>query len=430
MKFFNWRKNDVVPVAERVPPTVVDQPAPVEKKKEVRNVSLDQIEEFAEALGVVTSSGGPVVTAANATRVSAVYACARLLAGAIASLPVKVFEKKKDGERVHDAGHVLNTLFNLQPTPLMSAAMFWEYIVFCMLMQGDGYAYIDFDGFGDIREIVPLNPLDVVAQRKGNGLVYYVRMPDNSYKGFEQESILHFAGFGFNGERSLSVIRHAAAKSIGLAMSMDDFAGDFFENGAHQDIALINRGKQLDTAQKNSLREAWSRTYAGAGKSRAPLVLNGDQEIKELSINAADSQLLESRAFQINDIARAFGVPSFMINETSKNTAWGTGMAEFALAFVQYTLSPHTNRWQQEINRKLFLKTSHYCEFVFAGLLRGTTAERNKSYREAVGGSQGPGWMTVNEIRKIENLPAHDDGNNLFSPNDAVLKKGAGAKDE
>jgi HK97 family phage portal protein len=254
----------------------------------------------------------------------------------------------------------------------------------------------------EVEELLPFSPLDVLPERKGNELVYYIRLHDGEYVGVDQSQMLHFAGFGFNGVRSLSVIKHAACNSIGLAMAMEQFSSEFFRSGAHQDVALIYK-KKLDEPAKHSIRESWAKTYAGQGKRKYPLVLPEGTELKELSINAEDSQLLESRRFQIAEIARAFGIPLFLLGETEKSTSWGSGLAELGLALVRYTLMPHLNRFQQEINRKLFLKSDRYVEHILEGLLKGTTKERFEAYKVALGGSNVPGWMTPNEVRRLEN---------------------------
>ena len=190
-------------------------------------------------------------------------------------------------------------------------------------------------------------------------------------------------------------------------MAMEQFSADFFKNGAHQDIAVIKEGK-WDSADQDAFREAWVRTYGGVGNKKKPLTIGKGLDIKQLSVNAEDSQLLESRKLQIIDIARAFGLPAFMVNETEKSTSWGSGIAEIGLAFIRYTLQPHLIRFEQELNRKLFLRSNHFVEFNTAGLMRGTLKERNEAYKSAMGGSNVPGYMAINEVRKLENLPPID----------------------
>jgi len=390
-----------VDVSDRQEP-VVDNGS---KSVAVQNdtITLSNIEELSESLGIVSSLAGPVVNSKTAMRVAVVYACTRLISGAIATMPLPIYRKTADG-REKDGAHPLATLFNLQPTPLMSAAMFWEAITASMLLEGDGFAVIIRNAFGEPVEFLPVSPTAVVnIERRGSQLVYFIQLEDK-LRGFYQDDILHFAGFGFNGLRSMSVVKYAAVNSIGLAMAMEQFSADFFKNGAHQDIAIVKEGK-WDSADQDAFREAWARTYGGIQNKKKPLTIGKGLKIEQLSVNAEDSQLIQSRKFQIVDIARAFGLPSFMVNETEKSTSWGSGIAEIGLAFIRYTLQPHMVRFEQEINRKLFLRSGYFVEFNAAGLMRGTLKERNEAYKSALGGSNVPGYMAINEVRRLENLP-------------------------
>lgn len=372
------------------------QAAPVEIKNDL---NLSDIEELSNALGIVNSMAGPVVNDKTAMKLAIVYACTRLISGAIASLPLPVY---KDGDvRTKASGHPVSPLLNLQPTATYSAALFWERMTAQMLLRGDGHALIMRDGMGQPTELLPMR-FDHVENISGR-LVYFTEL-DGKWRGFDQGEVLHFAGFGFNGLKSLSVVQHAAQNSVGLALVMEQYSSDFFKNGAHQSLAVIKNGK-WDAEDQQLFRDAYSRVYGGTGKGSLPLTISKALELKELSVNAKDSQLIEARNFQITDIARAFGLPGFMVNDSEKSTTWGTGMAEISLGFIRYTLQPHLNRFQQEINRKLFLNSGYFVEFNTAGLLRGTTQQRYEAYGKALGGSNVPGFMAINEVRRIENLP-------------------------
>ncbi|TNE83296.1 MAG: phage portal protein [Gammaproteobacteria bacterium] len=367
-----------------------------------QTLTLNNIEELSDALGIVNSMAGPVVNSTTAMRLAIVYACTRMIAGAMAGMPLHIYRNAANG-RERDTGHPLAPLLNLQPTPLMSAAMFWEYISASMLLQGDGFAVIMRNEFGEPVEFLPVSPTHTHVEKKGGRLLYFFWL-DDQWRGFDQDDVLHFAGFGFNGTRSLSVIKHAAVNSIGLAMAMEQFSSEFFKNGAHIDFAVVKDGK-WDTQDMQNFREAWQRHYGGLSNGRPPLTIGKGLDIKQLQVNAEDSQLLGSREFENINICTAFGIPGFMVNQGTKVTAWGTGMAEMGLAFVRYTLSPHIVRFEQEMNRKLFMRGDSFVEFNSAGLMRGTLKERNEAYRTALGGSNVPGYMAINEVRRIENMP-------------------------
>lgn len=386
--------------ASRVEPSIGgDLPAVQNNEHAYRE--LKSIDELSELLGIGPSVAGPVVTSRTAMRMSVVYACTRLIAGAMATMPVHIYLQGERGPE-RDSAHPLAPILNLQPHPLLSAAMFWEYITTCMLLEGDGFAVILRDNWGDPVELLPINPTLVQVTEYQQRLLYSINI-GGVQRGFDQDDVLHFAGFGFNGLRSLSVIKHAAVNSIGLGMAMEQFSGDFFHNGAQQRIAVVKEGK-WDPTDQESFRQAWVRTYAGVENAKYPLTIGKGLDIKQLSVNAKDAQMLESRQFENINICTAFGLPAFLVNQGDKVTAWGSGMAEMGLAFVRYTLTPHIVRWQQEMNRKLFMRTRHYCEFQTAGLIRGTLKERNDAYKSALGGSNVPGYMSINEVRRLENL--------------------------
>jgi len=402
----NWfnKTPDALPVADRQEPVIEAAAVPA-----VRNDSdtrtYESISEFSEAMGFVASSAGPVVTSKTAMRVAIVYACIRLVAGAMGTMPRTIYRKTAAG-RDKDSAHPISVLLNLQPTPLMSAAMFWEFITACMLLEGDGFAVILRDAFGEPVELLPVSSNNVHVEQRGNRLVYFITL-NGVHRGFDQDDILHFAGFGFNGTRSLSAVKYAAGQSVGMAMAMEHFAGDFFKSGVHSDIAIMKDGTWKPEDQE-AFRHAWANTYAGRDKGRPPLTLGKSLKIEQLKVSASDTQLLESREFENINICTAIGVPGFLVNQGKNVTAWGTGMAEMSAAFVRYTLSPHYVRWDQELNRKLFMRSGHFVETNPAGLMRGTLKERNEAYKSALGGSNVPGYMAINEVRQLENMPPLD----------------------
>lgn len=403
MKIFNWIKSapksyEVVEV-ENEP---IDIAPTSQGGQEIKNQTVlsSDVDAMLDLFNIQTAFGGQSVTPKTSMKLSIVFACVRLIAGALAQMPIHVFKDVDSRERVND---YLSYLLKSEPCAVFSAATFMEYIVACMLLHGDGFAIISRLNSGKVESLIPVSPLDVEVKNVDGRLQYYIRN-GNETLGFDQDDILHFAGFGFDGLRSKSVIQWGALHSISLSMAMQEFSGEFFENGAHQSVALIKEGK-MSPDQKQSLRESYVKTYGGNKKGKYPLVLDKTVGIKELSINAKDSQLLESRDYQVTDIARAFGLPSFMVNQEQKTSSFGSGVSEIALSFLRFTLSPHVRRFEQELNRKLFKRGSNFCELETSGLMRGTQKERYELYESALGNSQQPGWMTVNEVRKLENKP-------------------------
>ncbi len=357
------------------------------------------------------SNNEVVVTPQSAMRVSTVFACLRLISGAKAGLPLE-FYQRKDGYRQQVEDHPLWWLFNEQPTPSCSAAVFWEYIEASRHLYGDGFAYLVRNRVGEIIEAIPVHPLQVIVERKDSRRVYYIDHNDRRF-GVDQDDMLHFCNFGFDGYRSMSTLRWGARNAVGIAQAADSHSTGYYKNPAVSRVALKYPNK-MNQEQVDSLRAQWDETYSGSHNLGKPLILTEGGDAFALNITAIDAQLLEARKFQVVDIARAFGVPPFMVGETEKTSAWGSGVAEMGQGFINYTLNPHLVRDEQELNRKLFKTSKYYVEFDRSALLRGDPEKLGKYYREAVGGSQGPGWVTVNEVRRWEKLSPITGGDERF----------------
>lgn len=368
------------------------------------------------------SFAGQVVTKETAMRVSAVYACVRLIAGSIASLPLPIYERTAQGRKAVP-GHPMHWLLNEQPTPRFTSSTMWEYITKSVLLRGDGFAVIVRDRTGKVLELVPMDPDNVIVERNGNRLAYYVQQGDQR-TGYDQDDILHFPGFGFNGIRSMSVIQWAAKQSIGIAMASEEHSARFFSNGMSPSYAIKAPGK-MSEEQVARLRQQVAEKAGGTANAHKPLVLTEGLDISNVAMSAVDGQLLESRKFQIIDIARAFGVPPHMIGANEVASSWGSGIEQMTLGYVKFTLSPYLTRWEQEINRKLWTTPKNFVSFDLSGLLRGDDKARADYLRQAIGGSQGPGWMTVNEARHQEYMLPIYGGDELYDPNKGISNANA-----
>lgn len=376
-----------------------------------------------ELFGAPQTSAGVAVSEVSAMRVSAVYACVRIIGGAIASLPIDIFRRSTAGiaERINTT-HAMWWPLNEQPHARWTASAMWKWLAKSWLLRGDGFAWIQRDRLGQPIGLTPLHPATVDVENRGGRLVYFFTDPDEGRKrGVDQDDMIHLPGFGFDGVRGLSAIQWGARNSIGIALATDDFAGRFFGSGAMIRHALKAPGR-LTEPQIVQLRQAFEDRYAGLDNAHRPMVLTEGIDVKELSLSAEDAQLLEARKFQVVDIARAFGVPPFMIGDVEKTSAWGSGVEHMSLGFVRYTLQERLTEIEQELTRKLFRTASTYLRFNVEGLLRGDTAARAAYLREMVGGSQGPGIITQDEARAAEGFaPLGGDANKLYDPRSAAL---------
>jgi len=367
-----------------------------------------------EFFGAVSASSGTPVTHESAKRSAAVYACVRLIAGAIALLPFRVYERV-DGAR-KEVNHDVYWLLNEQPNALLSSATFWEWVIATMLYRGDAIAEIIRDRNGNIKGFLPIPRECWMNERRGSSLIYYINDGVSSY-GREQYDILHFPCFGLQlrgqvdaGLYSESVISNAAKQAVGTALAADEYSGEFFANGATPSTVIQYPQNVAPTKeQQDSLRDSFAEKHTGRGNRHKPLLLVNGGVLQTVSLSAADAQLLETRKYQVLDIARAFGVPPHMIGETTAATSWGSGIEQMSIAFVRYTIGPHLRRIEQELNRKLWPRSLKY--FVEAdreGLLAGDSKAEAEYFSKALGGPGAQGWLSVNEVRHRKNMPPQD----------------------
>jgi HK97 family phage portal protein len=407
-------------------PILTNWRAEREAARQVSNVAYSQ--DVMDAFGV--TAGGTTVSATSAMRVSAVAACVAKIAGAIVSMPLNVYQLSATDIPEQRPRDDLWYLLNEQPSPEYTAASHWEGVSMGQLLRGDRHTLIRRGLAGEFRELLPLPWGSVTPMRDpAKGVRYYVNLPEHGIATwFDPSDILHFPGLGFDDStmRSMSVIQWGARNAIGNALAMDEYSGKFFENGAHPSIVLQSTGK-MNTQQITDLQTAFINKYAGMQNAhRLPLVLTEGITAKEISLSAEDAQLLDARKFQVLDIARAFGVPGFLINESTGATSWGSGIESIGRAFVQYTLQPWLKKIEQELNRKLFPRDrSRFVEFDRDALIEGDSAAQAAYFRSALGGpGAGDGHMSVNEVRRKKRLPAISGGDEFYrAPRDQPKKE-------
>lgn len=375
-----------------------------------------------EIFGNPATSSGAVVSPATSMRVSAVFACVSLIAGAISQLSLPVFER--DGEARIRAEHDYWWLLNEQFSPAWTAGTAWEFLAAQMLLRGDGVAYITRNRAGIATGFIPW-PRDrvmILEQAKSSPRearrLQYTFYDDEGYFTVDQDDVLHFPGFGFNGTHGMSVIQWGARNGIGIAIQGDEHAGKFFAEGGKPEVA-ITTPKEMGQGAQDDFRAAWVKKYGGVqGNRRIPLILTEGLDIKELTMSAVDQQLLESRQWQVIDIARAFGVPPHMIGETTKATSFGSGIENMGIGFVKYTLGPHLKRLRDELNRKLFRTSRYFVEHNVDSFMAGDSKTQGEYFGKALGGPGAQGWMTVNEVRRLKNLRPIPGGDELYRPTD------------
>ena len=352
-------------------------------------------------------NAGPAVTDRSAMMVPTVYGCLEKLGGAVGQLPLHQYRLATDGEREPvEPKSALWWLLNESPSPAWTAFSWKDWIVRCVALRGDQHTEIVRDRFGNILELIPHHPDRVVPTLKNRRLTYAVWDEDlNTVRGVDQDDMLHFTGYGFDGERSMSAIKWAARQAVANALGAANYMGKTVGEGGMPRISLEYPNK-LDSDQAELLRKSFIEIYGSGDGAKLPLVMTQGGKAHELSISPVDLQLLESRSFDKGEISNVLGVPLVILGDTEKASSWGTGIEQIILGWVKFVIQPKLARWEEELNRKLFRRAGQFVEFNLAALLRGDTKTQSEAFRQSLGGpGTGDGWLTVNQVRRLLNMP-------------------------
>ena len=351
------------------------------------------------------STSGKPVTERSAMQMTAVYSCVRILAEAVAGLPLHLYRYKDGGGKEKATDHSLYHLLHDEPNPEMSSFVFRETLMTHLLLWGNAYAQIIRNGKNEIIALYPLMPNKMSVDRDENGRLYYTyyRGSDEALKSkdfavrLEQSDVLHIPGLGFDGLVGYSPIA-MAKNAIGMAIACEEYGAKFFANGAAPSGVLEHPGTIKDPAR---LRDSWTSTFGGSSNAHKVAVLEEGMKYTPISISPEQAQFLETRKFQINEIARIFRVPPHMVGDLEKSSF--SNIEQQSLEFVKYTLDPWVSRWEQAMVRSLLSaeeKKKYFIKFNMDGLLRGDYQSRMNGY--AIGRQNG--WMSANDIRELENL--------------------------
>ena len=362
-------------------------------------------------------SGAQYPSEATAFTVSAIYACVNLYAGAIASLVKHIYRvDTSNGERDRLYTDPLWWVLNEEMAPRWSAANGWEFIIQSLLLHGDGFARIIRDRAGMPVGLKPMHPgfVVVAVNVDADRLVYIYSPQEMQGKAGEQlvldqDDVVHIAGFGFDGLRGMSPLRYSLREAGSVAMSAQKYSNAFFSNSARPDFALRTEQKLTPDAIEN-LRAQIAENHQGVDKAHKPMVLQGGLDLKTITMPVKDIMLIETRQFQIEEIARIYGVPPFMIGYNEKTTSWGSGVEAMGTGFVRFSLRQHLNKIETELNRKLFRTAAKRIEFDTFDLERADMKSMFEAFRIGIGRAGEPGFISVDEARMRLNMKRQPDG--------------------
>ncbi len=370
------------------------------------------------------SAAGKSVNERSAMQMTAVYACVRILSEAIAGLPLHMYKYEDDGSKKKAIDHRLYHILHDEPNPEMTSFIWRETAMSHLLLWGNAYIQIIRNGKGEVLALYPLMPSRMKVDRDSRGRLYYEyqTMSDDAptMKGtvvrLDSREILHIPGLGFDGVVGYSPIA-MAKNAIGLAIAAEEYGSKFYANGAAPSGVLEHPNILKDPAK---VRDSWNAAFGGSANSHRVAVLEEGMKYTPISINPNEAQFLETRKFQIDEIARIFRVPPHMVGDLDKSSF--SNIENMSREFVAYTLNPWVCRWEQALARALLSeeeKKKYFFKFNVDGLLRGDYVSRMQGYSVGIQN----GFMSPNDVRELENMDLIPDelGGNHYMVNGNML---------
>ena len=352
------------------------------------------------------SDAGEYVEECDVLALSAAWACLRLISGTIASLPLVVYRPTASGHPVVAKEHPLYRLLHRAPNPEQTVMDFWEGAIASIELKGNAIALKQRSVSGAIIGLEPMAWDHVSTRRRSD-----TDEIEYEYKGkrYAADDILHIRGFGGSPLGGLSTIAMGVA-TFGMAKAINRSAAKMFASGVRSSGILTKEGTPFTAPQRAEAERLLREKYVGAMNAGVPMLLDNGLKWEALSINPDDAQMLESRAFSVEEVCRMFGVPPHMIGHTDKSTSWGTGLEQQTLGFQKFALRPRLKRIETALEQQLLtpadIAAGVTIEFNLEGLLRGDTVSRFQSYQT---GLQN-GIYTINEVRAKEGLPPVEGG--------------------
>lgn len=358
------------------------------------------------------TAAGVTVTIEQAMRVPAVFRCVSLISNSIGMLPLHLIDKQTKAKA---SDHPAFRLLHRKPNSWQTAYGFRSLMQSRALLHGNAYALI-VRSRGDVKSLVPLDPRRVETSLDASwNISYRYERPAGGSIKLSAEDVLHIHGMSDDGVVGQSPVRQAA-EAIGLAIAADGAAGNLFRNGSLVG-GTLNTDDRLDDDVVERIRADWDGRYSGSENAGRTPILEEGLKYTPLGPSAKDSQHIETRARQVEEIGRVFGVPRplLMVDETS----WGSGIDVLGQFFVRYALNPWFEAWQQAIELRLLTDAEaaqYEAKFNAGALERGNMAAQADYFAKARGAGGHQPWMSANEVRNILDLPEDAGGDGLTNP--------------
>ena len=355
-----------------------------------------------------SSGSGISVDKNSALTFTAVWSAVRLLSESISILPINIYQREANGDKTLALNNPSYYLLHNEPNNYMSSVAFFEKIVMDLCLSGNSFVHIVRSPRGLVQALIPLNAQDIKVKINDGQIFYHNQNSDNI---FDDYDVLHFKGVSQDGILGLSPITQNA-NAIGWGMALEEYGSKYFTNSAKLS-GVLETDRALSEEAISRLRTSFSNTYNQLQNAQSTAILEEGLSFKPITISPEQSQFLASRIFSITEIARMFNIPTFMLQEHSKSSF--NNIESLSQSYVTYTLMPYIRRMESEMNRKLF-KTNEkgklFVEWNVNGLLRGNIKDRNDAYKTGINN----GFLSINEIRRKENMNSIPDGDSHYMP--------------
>jgi len=375
--------------------------------------------QFSPALALMMASRSAIAAAGinvnqeSALRFMAVYACVRVIAEDIASLPLNVYRRLEPRGKEKAPMHPLYEVLHDQPNPEQTSFQFRETMMSHLLLWGNAFAEIQMGGNGRVQALWPLTPsrVNIRRNRATQELQYLVTPPGGVERWFTNKQIFHIPGLSLNGVTGLSPIG-VAREAIGLGLASQEFAARFFSNGARPSMVLEHPGKLSQEAHER-MRIDFEGLHTGLDNAQRVAILEEGMKANGLFINPSDAQFVEQRKLSIEEIARFYRVQPFKIGEHGRSTF--NNIEHLGIDHVVSTIRPWLVRWEQALRRLMpeEERGEFFTEFVVDGLLRGDTEKRWGAYKIGI----ETGVLSPNDVRELENMPLREGGDDYAATN-------------
>lgn len=363
-----------------------------------------------EPAGHGQSQAGIKVTPDIALKSAAVFSCVKLLAETVATMPLHVFTGGREG-RIQVDDHPISDVIRFQANNQDTAVEFWGMLLLHAFLRGTGYAEIVPGPRGAVDQLIPLHTDRVIPERLPDRTLRFKVMNEKTgeTRVLLEEEILRIPGLSSDGISGLRAV-DIAADAIGLGIASETYASRVFSNGVNMGTVLVHPDELSPSAQLNLINRIAERT-AGASNAHRPIVLQEDMKVHKVGQTATEAQLIEARKWQVAEIARFWRIPLHLLGQNDERNR--ATVEEQSINFVRYTIRPITRRIEQAIRRDLIIrKNLFFVSYNLGGLMEGDSKSKAEFYKAALGSGGHSPWMSVNEVRSLENLPTktgHDD---------------------